>query len=98
MTNQEKSKELGIKYERLYARQYYHNVYPEYSNDSGFVYSNKEIEMACQEMAEWKEKCMMADIRAWLREICRVCDITDENGYSIDEHSLFASFEKTLKR
>lgn len=52
---------------------------------------------ACQEMAEWKEKDMMADIRVWLREICRVCDITDEQGYPIDARALLASFEKSLK-
>ena len=52
MTNEEKAKELGKKY----ARQYHHNKYPEFSSNSEFVFSNEEIEKACNEMAEWKEK------------------------------------------
>jgi hypothetical protein len=52
MTNSEKAKELGDKF----ARQYHHNNYPEFSSNSEFVFSNKEIEQACNEMANWKDQ------------------------------------------
>lgn len=52
MTNEEKAQELGS----IHARQYHHNTYPEYSHNSELVFSNKEIEAACNEMAEWKDK------------------------------------------
>lgn len=52
MTNKEKAKKLGY----IYSRQYHHNTYPKFSDNSEFVYSNKEVEAACIEMAEWKEQ------------------------------------------
>lgn len=52
MTNDKKAKELGDKF----ARQYHHNNYPEFSSNSEFVFSNKEIEKACNEMANWKDQ------------------------------------------
>ena len=51
----------------------------------------------CIEMAEWKDKQMMARAREFIKEIARVCDITDENGYRIDERYLLAEFEKSIK-
>lgn len=33
----------------------------------------------------------------WLKEIHRVCDITDENGYRIDWRELQARFEKYME-
>lgn len=48
MTDKEKSKQLS----KMYARQYRHNV----SDDNEFVFSNNEIELACNKMAEWKDR------------------------------------------
>lgn len=52
MTNEEKAKELS----KIFARQYHHNTYTEYSNNSEFVFSNEEIENAVMAMAEWKDR------------------------------------------
>ena len=43
------------------------------------------------------EKDITMKIKAWLSEIHRVYDITDENGYKIELRDLKTSFEKTLK-
>lgn len=52
MEDGKKAKELASKY----ARQYHHNTYPESSSNGEFVFSDEEIEKACLEMAEWKDK------------------------------------------
>ena len=62
MTNGEKAHQIACKY----ARQYHHNSYPEQSKNSEFVFSNEEIEKACNEMAEWKERQLL--------EVCEICE------------------------
>ena len=57
MTNKEKAKELGNKY----ARQYHHNNYIGFGE---FVFSNEEIEKACNEMTEF----MIEKASEWLKE------------------------------
>ena len=49
MKNREKAEALG----KIHARQYHHNTHPELNTNSEFVFSNNEIEIACNEMAEW---------------------------------------------
>lgn len=51
----------------------------------------------CMEMAEWKEKQMVSIAKTFIKEIARVCDITDENGYRVEEHYLLAELEKAMK-
>lgn len=82
MTNEEKAHQIAWEYSKHYDPN---------------VCKQEWVEIGAREMAKWKEKDMMANILAWLRDICRVCDITDNNGYPIDARALFASFEKSLK-
>lgn len=46
---------------------------------------------------DWKEKQMAARAKTFIKEITRVCDITDENGYRVDERYLLAELEKSMK-
>lgn len=45
----------------------------------------------------WEEKQMIARTKTFIKEIARVCDITDENGYSIDNRYFLAELEKAMK-
>ena len=64
MSDQEKAKGLSLHF----ARQYHHNTYPEYNNNGEFVFSNEEIEIACNKMAEWKND-VFREIMKGVREI-----------------------------
>lgn len=73
---------------KAYARQYHHSSYPEYSDNSEFVFSNEEIEQACIEMAEWKELSrrnlkaeIMGVITDKMRELCGKVG-SEDNGRS----------------
>lgn len=46
---------------------------------------------------EQAEKDLILRTKRWIAEIHRICDITDEHGYSIELRDLVASFEKTIK-
>lgn len=35
--------------------------------------------------------------KRWIKEIHRICDITDEHGYRIELRDLIASFEKSVE-
>ena len=63
-------------------------------------YNNAEYH-ACYNSAikamEWKEKQMVSRAKTFIKEIARVCDITDENGYSIDNRYFLAELEKAMK-
>lgn len=98
MTNKEKATELGIKY----ARQYHHNTYPEYSTDSGFVYSKKEIEKACQEMAEWKgQKMIEKALQIYLKELVQfnnlLVRLNPEYDKLIDVDKSYDDFKRKMK-
>lgn len=43
------------------------------------------------------EKDLILRTKRWIAEIHRICDITDEHGYSIELRDLIASFEKSMK-
>ena len=58
MNNEEKAKKLS----KMYARQYRHNV----SDNEEFVFSNEEIEIACNKMAEWKDRILEIKVRELL--------------------------------
>lgn len=74
MTNEEKAQELGIKH----ARQYHHNSYPDYSDNNEYVFSNKEIENACVEMAEWKDEKFTKERRETLQQAYDSANKTNE--------------------
>lgn len=46
---------------------------------------------------EKAEKDIKMEVKRWLTEIHRVCDITDENGYRIELRDLVASFEREIE-
>lgn len=66
MSNKEKVEFLP----GVYQRQYHHNTYPEFSDNSEFITSKEEIKNACMEMAEWKNKQFEDDIY----KFCMYCE------------------------
>ena len=50
-----------------------------------------------QEGYEATEKNLILKAKRWITKIHRVCDITDEYGYSIELRDLIASFEKSME-
>lgn len=74
MNNSEKAAELSKKF----ARQYHANTWPEWSDDEEFHYSNGEINNACNEMAEWKERQMIEKACEWL-ELHMQCGVHPQN-------------------
>lgn len=58
MKNREKAEALG----KIHARQYHHNTFEGGLKNSEFVFSNNEIEIACNEMAEWKDTIHKAEM------------------------------------
>lgn len=91
-TNEQKAKELiGC------------NPYSCKSSDVNFCQKTYHNGLMCKEKArlikamEWKEKQMVARVKTFIKEIARICDITDENGYRVDERYLLAELEKALK-
>lgn len=46
---------------------------------------------------DYAEKVFLRTVNAWLAEIHRVCDITDENGYQIGLEKLQTSLKKYMK-
>ena len=58
---------------------------------------NKPLRAACVKGYELAEKDLILRTKRWIKEIHRVCDITDEHGYSIELRDLIASFEKSIE-
>lgn len=46
---------------------------------------------------DYAEKVFLRKANAWLAEIHRVCDITDENGYRVGLEKLQANFKKYME-
>ena len=92
-----KAKELASKY----ARQYHHNSYPEQSSNGEFVFSNEEIENACNKMAEWKEEQMIQKAVEWLYD--NIIGMLDNNvpyvqsTYDVSKNEFIKDFKQAMK-
>ena len=88
MTNEEKAKDIATRY----------SAWADSATLEEFI--NQSFEISYNDllkMAQWKEKQMIAKTKTFLKEIARVCDITDANSYSVDERYLLTEFEKIIK-
>ena len=85
MTNEKKAREITSNYRNRML------MMGQVSDTDWLVY-----ELLIEAM-KWKEKQMIAKTKTFIKEIARVCDITDENGYRVDERYLLAEFENQLK-
>ena len=89
MTNDKKAKELGDKF----ARQYHHNNYPEFSSNSEFVFSNEEIEKACNEMANWKDQKFQEEKKQWIEKAFDLIENNIDTYLSINRDMMEAQIE-----
>lgn len=62
----------------------------------GFTEKRKEDDIEYIR-TDYAEKVFLRTVNAWLAEIHRICDITDENGYRIGLEKLQASFKKYME-